>query len=188
MVWLVLGVLVWSGVHLFPALGTSTRAGWIERAGEGPYKGGFALSVVLALVMMVLGWRATMPEFVYVPPSWGATLALPLMAVGLLLFLASGVPTNLKRVIRHPQLLGVATWAAAHLLSNGADRSLVLFGGLGVWALVEMFALNRRDGAWQKPEPVPMAAEARPVVAAVVVFAVLYFVHPYIAGVPIPLP
>lgn len=188
MIWLALGVLLWSAAHLFPSLGVATRASWIERIGEGPYKGGFTLALVLALGLMILGWRGTSPGFVYAPPSWGVTAALPLMALGLLLFVASGVPTHIKRVLRHPQLTGVAIWSAAHLLANGEDRSLLLFGGLGLWAILEMLAINRRDGAWQKPKAVPLLAELRPLVAMVVVFAVLYFAHPYIAGVSIPTP
>jgi uncharacterized membrane protein len=108
--------------------------------------------------------------------------------VALLLFAASGMTTNIKRVLRHPQLTGLATWAAAHLLANGELRSLVLFGGLGLWAVVAMLFINRRDGAWQKPEPQPMAGEWKPAAAAVAGFAVLYLLHPWIAGVaPTPL-
>jgi uncharacterized membrane protein len=186
MFWLALGVLLWSGAHLFPSLGASTRSAWIERAGEDKYKGGFSLVLVVALALMVLGWRATAPVPVYAPPLWGPSVAIPLMALALLLFVASGVSTNVKRVLRHPQLTGVATWSAAHLVSNGDGRSLLLFGGLGLWAVVEMLCLNRRDGAWQKPEAVPLRAELRPLIAAVVAFALLYFAHPYIAGVPVP--
>jgi uncharacterized membrane protein len=187
MIWLALGVLLWSGAHFFPSLGASTRSAWIARIGEGPYKGGFTLCLVTALVLMVLGWRAAPPVPVYAPPNWGPTLAILLMVVGLLLFAASAVPTNIKRILRHPQLTGVASWSAAHLVSNGDGRSVVLFGGLGLWALLEMLFINRRDGAWQKPEAVPLQAELRLLIAAVVTFALLYWIHPYIAGVPIPL-
>jgi uncharacterized membrane protein len=99
------------------------------------------------------------------------------------LFVASNLPTNLKRLIRHPQLTGVATWAFAHLLANGDSRSLVLFGGIGVWAVVEMGLLNRRDGAWRRPEPLPLVAELKPLIGAAVAFAILFLAHPYIAGV-----
>ena len=136
MIWLALGVLLWSGVHLFPSLGASTRAAWIERAGEGPYKGGFALALVLAIVLMVLGWRSTTPEWIYTPPAWGRWATNVAMLVAFVLFAASGVPTNLKRVLRHPQLTGFAIWALGHLLSNGEQRALVLFGGLGLWSVV----------------------------------------------------
>jgi hypothetical protein len=99
------------------------------------------------------------------------------------LFVGSNVPTNLKRIVRHPQLTGVAVWGIAHLLANGDLRSLVLFGGIGLWAVVAMVAINRRDGAWEKPEPLPLAAELKPLVGGIVAYGVLVLAHPYIAGV-----
>lgn len=183
MICLVLGVLLWSVVHLFPALGTTTRAAWIEKLGEGPYKGLFSLALVAAIVLMVFGWRSTPPVAVYAPLIASGTVSNVLVFVALLLFLASGVPTNIKRFIRHPQLTGLVVWAASHLLANGDGRSLALFGGLGVWGVVEILALNRRDGAWQKPEPLPLAAEVKPVVAGVIGFAIFYFAHPWLSGI-----
>jgi uncharacterized membrane protein len=183
MAWLVLGVLLWSSAHLLPSAGASVRAGWMSRLGEGPYKGLFALTILLSVVLMVLGWRAAEPVHLYAAPGGLRLITNLLMAIALVLFVASGVPTNLKRVLRHPQLTGVATWSVAHLLSNGDSRSLVLFGGIGVWALVAMVCINLRDGAWQKPEPLPMSAEIRPLVGGVVLFAILFFAHPWIAGV-----
>jgi uncharacterized membrane protein len=99
------------------------------------------------------------------------------------LFAASALPTNLKRLVRHPQLLGMATWTVAHLLSNGESRSIVLFGGLGLWALSAMVTINRRDGAWQKPDPLPLVAELKPALAGIVAFVLVYLAHPWIAGV-----
>lgn len=187
MIWLVLGVLSWSAVHLLPSVGVSARARLVERLGEDRYKGLFALAIVLSVVLMVLGWRSAEPRLAYAAPAWSALVANVLMFVALVLFAASALPTNLKRVIRHPQLTAVAIWAGAHLLSNGDNRSLVLFGGLGLWAVVAMVTINRRDGAWEKPEPQPLAGELKPLLAAVVVFALLFWVHPYIAGVsPMP--
>ena len=185
MIWLVFGVVLWGGLHLLPVVGVEARKGLIGRIGEQPYKGLFALSLVVAIVLMVVGWRSSEPVGVYATPPWGAAAAIFLMGVAL--FVASGVPTNLKRLLRHPQLTGFAIWAAAHLLANGDRRSLVLFGGLGLWAVVTMLLLNRRDGAWEKPESLPLSAEVKPLVGMVVAFVLLFFAHPYIAGVsPIP--
>jgi len=183
MIFLILGVLIWSGVHLLPSLGVQTRGAWIERIGEGPYKGLFTLSLVGAIALMVVGWRSAAPVGVYAPPAWGMTLANLTMFVSLVSFIGSNVPTNLKRIVRHPQLTGVAIWGFGHLLANGDVRSLVLFGGIGVWAIVAMVSINRRDGAWQKPEPLPLAAEVKLLVAGIVAYAVLAFAHPYISGV-----
>jgi uncharacterized membrane protein len=185
MVLLILGVLLFAGVHLVPVVAVGFRARLIERIGEPAYKGLFALDVLLGIVLMVFGWRGATASLVYTAPAWGARAALPLMFAALVLFAASGVPTNLKRFLRHPQLTGVATWAFAHLLANGDSRSLILFGGVGAWAILSMALLNRRDGEWSKPEPLPLSAEVKPAVGGIVLFAVLYFAHPYIAGLPV---
>ncbi len=183
MIFLILGVLVWSGVHLLPILGVQTRAAWIGRLGEGPYKGLFALSIVGAIALMVLGWRSASPVGLYAPPAWGVVVANLAMFAALVLFIGSNLKTNLKRIVRHPQLTGVAVWGFGHLLANGDVRSLVLFGGLGLWAIGAIVGINRRDGAWQKPEPLPLAAEFKLLAAGIVAYVVLTFAHPYISGV-----
>lgn len=187
MTWLVLGVLLWSAAHLLPSAGATLRARCIAGLGEGPYKGLFALTIVASVALMVLGWRSAVPALLYAPPAWTRLAANLLMVVALVLFVASTMPTNLKRVLRHPQLTGVATWAAAHLLANGDTRSLVLFGGIGLWSLAAMLLINRRDGAWQKPTPQPWSAELKPLVGGAIFFVVLYLAHPWFAGVsPVP--
>lgn len=185
MVWLVLGVLLWSIVHLSRCLAPGFRARMIERLGEKKYKGLVALDIVIAIVLIVIGWRSTTPEYLYVPPGWGRTAATPLMLIALILFAAASLPTNIKRVLRHPQLTGVVVWAVAHLLANGEDRSLVLFGGLGLWALIEIVLISRREGPWQRPEPVPLKAELKPLIGGIVVYVVLLLLHPYLFGVPV---
>ena len=182
MTWLVLGVLLWSCAHLLPSAGAPVRARAVARLGQA-YQGVFALTILASIGLMVLGWRSTLPTAVYSAPAWGSAGANLLVFVALVLFAASGMASNIKRIIRHPQLTGVATWCVAHLLSNGDLRSLLLFGGLGLWAIAAMLFINRRDGAWERPEPQPPAAEWKPLAAAIVAFALLYLAHPYIAGV-----
>lgn len=182
MAWLVLGVLMWSAFHLLPSAAAPTRARLAEQLGRA-YQGLFALAILASIGLMILGWRSTFPMAVYVPPTWGSAAANLLVFCALLLFASSGMGTNIERLVRHPQLTGMATWAAAHLISNGDSRSLVLFGGLGLWAVAAIFFINRRDGAWDRPGPKPLAGEWKPVVAAAVGFGVLYLLHPYFAAV-----
>ena len=187
MIWLVVGVLLWSGAHFVPCAGLAVRSQLIARLGELAYRGVFALTLIGAIVAMVLGWRSSPPVAVYLPPAWGAAGTNLLMLVALVLFAASVLPTNLRRVIRHPQLTGFALWAGAHLLSNGEARSLVLFGGLGLWAVSAMLLLDRRDGAWVKPAAQPLGAELKLLLAAAVAFAALFFAHAHVLGVsPMP--
>lgn len=183
MIWLVLGIALWSSAHLLRCAAPSLRASLIARLGDQGYRGAFSLAIVLAVALIVVGWRTSAPLVVYGPPPFGVAAAQILMAVGLILFAASGVPTNIKRFVRHPQLTGVAVWSVAHLLANGDRRSVVLFAGIGLWAIVEIALISRREGPWQKPPALPLAAELKPLVGGVVAYVVLFLAHPYLFGV-----
>lgn len=183
MLWLlILGVLLWSAVHLFPSIFPAKRTQWMETMGNA-YQGLFALAAALTLVLIVVGWRNTVPAMIYSPPAWGRHLAMLLMLVAIILFGASHAKSRIKRVIRHPMLTGVMLWGIAHLLANGEIRSTVLFGGLTVWALISIYFINRRDGAWEKPEmAVTWIDELKLLGIAVVVYGILLFLHPYFTG------
>lgn len=183
MVMLSAGVLLWAVVHLIPGPGQTIRQRIIAAIGEKPYKGVFSIALLLGLALIIFGWRSTEPQLVYLPPAWGGLAAVILMPVAVFLFGASHARTRVKRLIRHPQLSGVAAWSAAHLLANGDNRSLLLFGGLGLWALLEMVVINSREGAWIRPEAPPVATEIRLLAIAITVFAVLVYLHPKFAGV-----
>jgi uncharacterized membrane protein len=174
---------MWSAVHLVPALAPGLKQAIVGRLGIGPFKGLFALAIVASLAMIVIGWRGTLPQALYQPPPWGRPAAIGLMLLSVYLFGAARRPAMIKRVIRHPQLTGMAAWSIAHLLANGDHRSLILFGGLGAWSIVEMLAINRRDGAWSRPQSPPLSREMLGIVITLVVFAVLAWAHPWFAGV-----
>jgi uncharacterized membrane protein len=185
MLLLTIGVLLWAVAHLFPAMGIQPRERMVARMGAGPYRGAFSLVIILSLILIVVGWRSSVPEFVYIPPVWGREAAGLLVLAGFILFAAARAPTNIKRVLRHPQLAGVLAWSVGHLLANGESRSLILFGGLAAWSIIEMIAINRRDGDWQKPDRRPARTDVITVVIGVVLFAVFLFLHRWIAGVPL---
>lgn len=187
MVALIAGIGLFVAVHLSVAAFPGLRSSLSQRLGAQVYRGVFSLVAVAALVLIVIGWRSSPPVAVYAPPSWGRMAALPLMFASVFLFGASHAKTNVKRVLRHPQLSAIVLWSVAHLLANGDIRSLTLFASLGVWALVEMPLINRRDGAWQKPAPAAMRSEAIALAITVIVFLVLIALHRYYAGVS-PLP
>ena len=178
-----LGLALWVSVHFIPSLAPAWRAQRVEKMGLGPWKGLFSVLIVTSLVLIVLGWRGTPPEILYLPPTWGRHAAMTLMVIALLLFFAGRLPTNLKRVLRHPQLTGVTLWALAHLLANGEVRSLVLFIGIGAWALLEMVAVNRRVGPWVRPQPVPAVRDVVLASVALMIYGLLFYLHKYIAGI-----
>lgn len=183
MVWLVIGVVVFAAVHLVPTVAPGVRARLAGVLGEGPYKGAFAAFLIAALVIIVLGWRAADPAPVYPPPDWGPALTGNLLIIGLILFFGGRFSSVISRSIRHPQLVGVAIWAAAHLFVSGDDRALIVFGGIGIWAVAEIFALNRRDGAWQRPKLKPLRREMLALGSGLAGYAVLIFAHEFLFGV-----
>lgn len=185
MLLLVLGILLWSGTHLFVALAQQRRARIVANIGLRPYKVLFALTLVVALVLIVLGWRSTPPASLWLPPAGMRHLTITLMPIAVILFLSARAPTDIKQFIRHPQLAGVKLWSVAHLLSNGETRSIVLFGGLLVWAVLEVIFINRRDGARVKPPRVGMLRTVISALIGLLVTGLLVFAHPWFAGMPV---
>jgi len=184
---LIAGVAIWIVVHLLPGVVPGFRQKLVDSLGDGPYKGVFALTIVASLVLIVIGWRSTPEQYLYVLPPWSRVVGLLLMFLAFVLLGASHYKTAIKRIVRHPMLMGVFVWSLGHLLTNGTTRALVLFGGLGVWALIEMPLINAREGAVEPPESPGFAGELRGVLISTVVFVVMLFLHPYFAGVS-PLP
>lgn len=183
MLWLIGGVLLWSVVHLSVALTPGVRDGLADRIGENGYKGLFSLLIVASIVLLVIGWRGSIPYPVYNRPQWGHIATVALMAPALILFLAARFSTNIKRFVRHPQLTGLVLWAVAHLLGNGDRRSLVLFGGLALWSIAEIVLISRREGPWVKPDTAPVQNDILAVAIGLVAFAALFALHPYFSGV-----
>lgn len=182
---LVAGVLLFAGVHLIPSLAPGLRNAWHSKLGEGGYKGTFSLLLLLSFALMIMGWRSTPPQYLYTPVAAAKHPAMGLLLIAFLLMVVSARPSRLKQWIRHPQLSGLLLWGFAHLLLNGDVRSTVLFGGLTVWAAIEIVAINRRDGAWVKADLAPWSADLVNLVIAVIAVIAVVFLHPYISGMPV---
>ena len=183
---IVLGLALWWGAHLWKRLAPGSRA----RFGE-PGKGLVAVAVIAGIVLMVWGYRGSDwlgiegAEYVELWPRVDGLVHLNnlLMLLAFYLYAASGMKTRITRVIRHPQLTAVKTWAVAHLLVNGDLASLVLFGGILAWAVVEVILINRAEPRPVAPAPAPLGKEIGAVVGAVVVMGVVMMIHNWL-GVP----
>ena len=180
---LISGVLVWIVVHLTPAIARPLRGKIIDRLGNNGYRGLFALAIFGSIALIVVGWRSTPETFVYALPDWTSPVGFVLMIVAFVLLGAAQYRSLIKRYVRHPMLAGVFIWAASHLLTNGSTRALVLFGGLGLWALIEMLLISKREGIYTRPEATTFSAELKGVFISAVVFTVVLLLHPYYTGV-----
>jgi uncharacterized membrane protein len=178
MLLLILGVALWTGAHLFKRLAPEARAGLGEKG-----KGLAAVAILVSVVLMVMGYRMADSTF-----FWGrhpATVGINnlLMFFAIYFYAASGMKTVMGQRMRHPQLIGFKTWAIAHLLVNGDLASIVLFGGLLAWAVVEVILINKQT-SWTKPAAtVDMKKEVIAVVATLVLYGAIAGIH-YWFGYP----
>lgn len=178
------GLLLFSAAHLYPSAMPSARQQMSEKLGSNPYRGLFSLAIVASLVLIVFGWKAAPQISIYTAPLRGSPIVSAFVFGAFVLFVASQSKTNIRRLVRHPQMIAVLLWSTGHLLANGESRSLALFGGLGVWAVLEILLCNRRDGTWEKPAPVDKSRDAITVVIGAVAFALILYFHQALFGVP----
>ena len=185
---LAIGVLLWSLVHFIPSLAAEFKKTMVDRYGEYPYKGAITLLMIISLYLIISGWKTLTPvepeilNAIYTVPEWGGHASALFVLIGYVLFLAPYPPNNIKRLMRHPQLIGFASWGLGHLLAVGTARAIVLFGGLTIWALIEIYLINKRDGAWVKPEKAPFKNDVAMVVFAVLVYLAFLYTHHMLFG------
>ena len=182
---LTLGILIFALVHFVPSMAPNSKANAIKRMGEGGYKGIFSLALLGSFALIIFGWRSAIPEVIYMPPAVLHTFALGLVLFAFLLLAVSSRKSRLRRFIRHPQLSGVALWGISHLLMNGDNRSVMLFSGLTLWAVIEIIAINKREGAWIKEDTPDWSTEMVNVIIATVTVAVVVYLHPWLSGLPV---
>ncbi|GGG81494.1 membrane protein [Salipiger pallidus] len=179
MVLLVLGVALWWGAHLFKRLAPAQRAAMGSKG-----KGLIALALVASVLLMIFGYRMWDGAF-----FWGrhpATVGINNLIMVAALYFASPGPKKgaLFYRMRHPMLLGFLLWTIAHLLVNGDTPSFVLFGGLGLWAIVEMIIINRTEPGWTPPAKGSIAKDAMFLVASLVLLFVIGMIHTWL-GYPV---
>ena len=182
---IVIGLLLFCVVHLVPTLAPGLKASSLEKLGEGGYKGSFSLLLLGGIVSIVLGWRNTLPELVYLPSPDLKHAALALVLVAFLMLVVGSRNSRIRQWVRHPQLTGVLLWALAHLMLNGENRSVLLFSGLALWSFVQIIAISKREGAWVKADIPSLGSEAVTIAITAIVVGVMIFGHPYFTGMPV---
>ncbi len=188
---MIIGLAAFLGSHTLVAL-RPQRAAVIARVGEGAYKGLFALVSLLGLVLIGYGYaryRASGYIDLWVPPRWTRHAAAALVWPAIICIVAAYIPGEIRRVLKHPMLVGVKLWALAHLLSNGDLGSIILFGSILAWAVYDRISLKQRADAGA-PAIIASGGGYRNDFIAVAVGTLVYFAlglwfHPWVIGVPV---
>ncbi|MEJ6021352.1 NnrU family protein [Ramlibacter sp. PS4R-6] len=145
---MILGLVIFLGVHSTRIFADPWRTAMIQRIGPWPWKGLYALVSILGFVLIVMGFHSAKQEsmVLYVTPNWMKHVTALLMMLSMTLFVAAYIPRNwFKARFHHPQVLSVKTWAVAHLLAVGVVADVVLFVSLLVWAALSFSAARKRD-------------------------------------------
>jgi uncharacterized membrane protein len=169
---LILGLIIFLGVHSVRIFAEDWRQSVIARLGDGPWKGIYSVLSIAGFVLIIWGY--------------GRHTAIILNLIALLLFALYVVPSGyLKARLGHPMLLSIKVWAFAHLISNNTLADLILFGAFLIWALADIRAARGRDrtrGTVRVAGPVRYDAIA--VVAGFVIWAaILWRLHEWVIGV-----
>lgn len=189
MAYLIAGLVVFLGVHSVRIFADDWRTARIAQMGEGPWKGLYSVMSIAGFVLLVWGYGVARAGSVdlWVPPVWTRHLAALLTIPAFVLLAAAYVPgTHIKAAVKHPMMLGVKTWALAHLLSNGRLADVLLFGAFLVWAVLAFRAARGRDrvGGLTYPAVGP-ARDAIAVVVGIVAWAAFaFYLHVRWIGVP----
>ncbi|WP_417254108.1 NnrU family protein [Celeribacter sp.] len=179
---LILGVLLWAAAHMFKRLLPARRAQMGDKG-----RGAVALALVVSVILMVVGYKMAAEIFVWAPPYFLRHLNNLMVLVAIYMMSPAPKKGVILNGLRHPMLLGFALWAVAHLMVNGDLASIILFGGLLVWALAEIALINRAEGAWAGREKGSLGKDAMFFVASVVLYGVIGYIHTVVGPSPFPM-
>jgi uncharacterized membrane protein len=185
MIMLILGLVVFLGVHSVRMVAREWRLAQVEAMGDRGWRGAYAIVSLIGFVLIWWGFARAWPEapLLYEPPVFMKHIAAFLM---LFAMLSLGVfilpPGRLKPALKHPMLLAVKIWAVAHLLANGDAASVLLFGTVLVWAVANRISVARRETP--PPLPGPARNDALAVALGFVLFVLFVWkLHEWLIGV-----
>ncbi|MEI6096758.1 MAG: NnrU family protein [Alphaproteobacteria bacterium] len=178
MIWLILGVALWAYSHLMKRVTPGFRAS----LGDGPGKGVAAVLALIAIGLMVYGYRHAAVVQLWQPPAFMRHINNTLMLIAVVLINLGASRGVMRTWLRHPMLTSVKVWALAHLLVKGDLASIVLFGGILGWAVFDVIMINRMEPAWVRPAAGPVRNDVIYVVASVAVLALIVAIHGWFLG------
>jgi len=180
---LIAGLALFLGIHALPMV-PSLRAALRARWGEQRYKSMFSLLSAVGLALVIIGYAVADDRArVFAPFPAARAIAPFAMVASFILFAAANMRGHLRRILRHPMLLGLMIWATVHLLANGDRAGTVLFGAFLAYAIVDLISAVQRS-AVKAFVPVPKHDLMAVVGGGVVALAVMTF-HRILFGVPV---
>jgi len=190
MVYLVLGLVLFLGMHSISIVAPAWRDRTAERLGNA-WRGIYSLVTIAGVVVIIWGYGIARqnPLMLYTPAAWTKYVTAVLMLPLFPLFLAAYFPGRIKAALQHPMLLSVMLWALAHLIGTGMLANVVLFGGFLAWAVVDRISYGCRTHRPNPAAPPSRSNDGIAVVACLVIYFVFeHWLHARWIGVqPLPI-
>ncbi|MCP4315538.1 MAG: NnrU family protein [Hyphomicrobiales bacterium] len=187
---LIVGLILFLGIHSVRIVAPGFRDRMIAERGENAWKGIYTLVSFVGFGLIIWGFSLArfLAPILYTPPMWMAHVTLLLMLFSFILLAVYGMPAGkIKAAVKHPMLLAVKLWAFGHLLANGDLASVLLFGGFLVWAVADRISVKRRAPVGEEPpaETGPVRNDIAAIVAGTVVYLLFVWkLHEWLFGFP----
>ena len=183
---LIVGLVLFLGVHSVAIVAPAWRDAQLAQRGEGAWKGLYSVVSIAGFVLLVWGYGLARqsPVVLYTPPTALRHVALLLMLPVFPLLFAVYLPGRIKTATKHPMLLATKFWALAHLLANGTLADVLLFGGFLAWAVADRISLKRRPQRPLRTAPARPLNDVIAIVGGLVVYAAFVgWLHAWLIGV-----
>lgn len=184
---LILGLVLFLGIHSVRVFAPALRDSQITSGGMGRWKGLYTIISLVGLVVMIWGYgeaRLVAPVL-YEPPVFMKHINSLLMLIAFIVLMTSYFPAGrLRAAVKHPMITATKIWALGHLLANGDLASVLLFGGFLVWAVLVRISYKRR-GDLGTTIAGPIANDLLPAIAGFAIYALFVWkLHAWLIGVP----
>jgi uncharacterized membrane protein len=187
MTFLILGIILFLGVHLLRVVAPGFRLSMIDKFGENGWKGLYSALSLVTLVILIWGYATAPVVNLWFPPMGMNHLTTTLMLFAMICLVASLIPAGHIAVkTKHPMVLSVKIWAASHLVANGDLASMLLFVAFLAWGVVLRISYKRRERAGLSQPRVFVSAryDAIAVVGGIALWAVFaMWLHKLLIGV-----
>ena len=185
---LILGIVLFLGIHLIRVVAPGLRTSLIASLGESGWKIAYSVASIVTLVILIYGFgQARDMTPIWSPPFWMSHITILLMLFAMICLVASLLPAgHIAARTKHPMVLSVKIWALAHLLSNGDGAAILLFAAFLAWGVILRISLKRRERAGEitlRPF-VSAKYDLYAIIIGVIVWAlIIWKLHAWIIGV-----
>ena len=179
---LIVGTIIFFGIHLVPS--APFKTGLVTRLGAQKYKMLFSVFSLLGLGFIIYGFSLSQFIPLWDPLLWGRSAALVIMPLAVIMLCAANMPNNIKRLVRHPMLIGLMLWGGTHLVANGDLASTILFLSFTLFALLDVILVTV-GSRYKANTPVSILWDIAVVVVGLILSGVLFQFHGSITGIPL---